>query len=290
MLCDQCPRGCRIDRTSDTVGFCKTGEDFIVSRAALHPWEEPPISGKNGSGTIFFAGCNLRCVFCQNREISREARGERMTDAQLRDTMLRLQDMGAHNINLVTPSHYVRRLSRLLEAVKPRLSIPVVWNSSAYESARELRALDGLVDIYLPDVKYHSSELSTAYSAAPDYFPVALAALGEMLRQVKGIRYNEDGTLLLSGVVVRHLILPACRKDSIGILRSLFETFGSEAFLLSLMCQYTPDFAMDTPFSNLHRRLTSFEYESVRRVADELGFNGFSQAMSSASASFTPKF
>ena len=288
--CNQCPRKCGAKRKDGMLGFCNTCDDFSVSRASLHQWEEPPISGKNGSGTIFFAGCNLRCVFCQNREISRGGHGTQMSDSELAKTMLSLQEMGAHNINLVTPSHYVRRLAKVLEAVKPSLHIPVVWNSSAYESATELRALDGLVDIYLPDVKYYSPELSASYSSAPDYFSVAIEALGEMLRQVPTIRYNEDGTLLLGGVVVRHLVLPACRKDSAAILQALCDRFGSQSFLLSLMCQYTPDFAMDAPYKNLHRRLTSFEYESVLAIADELGFNGFSQDPSSASAHFTPAF
>ncbi len=290
MLCRQCPRKCAVSRDAKTVGFCGTCDEFIVSRASLHMWEEPPISGRNGSGTVFFAGCNLRCVFCQNREISRGNAGKRMTDTELTDTILRLQEMGAHNVNLVTPSHYTLRLAKLLEQIKPRLSIPVLWNSSAYESVDSLRALDGLVDIYLPDIKYYSSELSAAYSSAPDYFAVAIKALEEMLRQTGPVRFNADGTLLQSGVIVRHLILPACRKDSAKILHALHEKFGSDAFLLSLMGQYTPDFAQDAPFQNLHRRLTSFEYESVREVADALGFDGFSQALTSASASFTPRF
>lgn len=290
MLCNQCPRRCNADRAHGNTGFCGTETRFSVARAAAHPWEEPPISGKNGSGTIFFGGCNLRCVFCQNREISRGNVGRLMSERELCDTMLRLVDEGVHNINLVTPTHYTLELAHALESVKPRLGVPVVWNSSAYESIDSLRALDGLVDIYLPDIKYFSPELSSAYSSAPDYYAVAVSALDEMLRQTKEIRFQEDGMLLQSGTVVRHLILPSCRKDSIALLRDLHRRFGSDAFLLSLMCQYTPDFAYDAPYKNLHRRLTSFEYDSVLAVASDLGFSGFAQGAASAYAAFTPTF
>lgn len=289
MQCNQCPRQCNVARNDASHGFCGVGEGFSVARIALHPWEEPPISGKNGSGTIFFCGCNLRCVFCQNRDISRSVGEAQMSDAELTDAMLRLQDTGAHNINLVTPSHYTRELARVLSAVKPRLRIPVVWNSSAYESPEALHMLQGLVDVYLPDVKYCSSELSAAYSAAPDYFPVAMSALEEMLRQVGAPVFDGDG-MLTRGVIVRHLILPACRADSMAILRALHERFGTDAFLLSLMGQYTPDFAQDVPYPNLRRRLTHFEYDSVQELANELGFGGFSQSLSAASAAYTPKF
>ncbi len=290
MTCTQCPRRCNTVRSETHVGFCGVSNAFSVARIAPHQWEEPPISGKNGSGTVFFAGCNLRCIFCQNRDISRGTAGELMSEAQLSDAILRLADTGVHNINLVTPSHYTVQLSRLLEKIKPRLTIPVVWNSSAYESPESLRMLDGLVDIYLPDIKYYSSALSARYSAAPDYFPIAMDALSEMLRQAREAVWSPDKALLLRGVIVRHLILPSHRADSIALLRALHESFGNNAFLLSLMCQYTPDFALDTPYKNLHRRLTTFEYDSVRSLAMTLGFDGFSQSPTSATADFTPKF
>ncbi|MBQ9785411.1 MAG: radical SAM protein [Clostridia bacterium] len=289
MICDQCPRKCNIDRDGG-VGFCRTGNAFSVARISRHAWEEPIISGKNGSGTVFFSGCNLRCVFCQNRAISRGDAGQIMSADELSDAMLRLVAEGAQNVNLVTPSHYTRQLVPLLEKIKPRLGVPVVWNSSGYESVDSLRMLDGLVDVYLPDMKYFSPTLSAAYSSAPDYFEVAVSALTEMLRQTGAPRFSADGTALLGGTVVRHLVLPGERKDSIALLRTLHERFGSDAFLLSLMCQYTPDFAMDTPYKNLHRRLTSFEYDSVLALASDLGFVGFSQDLSSASAAYTPDF
>ena len=290
MPCEQCPRHCGAVRECGEMGFCGTDTDFSVARIALHSWEEPVISGRNGSGTVFFAGCNLRCVFCQNRDISRGESGKKLSPAALEEKILSLQEAGAHNINLVTPSHYTEQLVPLLERIKPRLSIPVVWNSSGYESVESLRLLEGLVDVYLPDVKYFSPELSSAYSSAPDYFTVASLALAEMLRQQPKVVIGKDDGLMKQGVIVRHLLLPACRKDSMELLRALKERFGSDGFLLSLMRQYTPDFALDSPYKNLHRRVTSFEYLSVLELARELGFEGFEQASDSASAAFVPEF
>lgn len=288
--CRQCPRKCGADRTEKPFGVCGTGWEFSVARAALHRWEEPPISGRGGSGTIFFAGCNLHCVFCQNREISGGAGGTVVTPEGLRRLMLRLRDEGAENINLVTPTHYTRQLAAFLPTVKAEIGIPVVWNSGGYESVESLRLLDGAVDVYLPDMKYYSSELSASYSSAPDYYPVAVAALREMLRQVGKPRFDGSGEKLLRGVIVRHLVLPGCRKDSIALLHALAKEFGTEAFLLSLMSQYTPEFALDAPYPNLHRRVTAFEYRSVLDVASELGFVGFSQERDSANSTFTPNF
>lgn len=290
MICRQCPRECQIERVGDHYGFCASPEDFLVARVGPHLWEEPPISGTRGSGTIFFGGCNLRCVFCQNRAISHGGVGRRMDADALLDAMLRLQDAGAHNINLVTPSHYTLHLAHLLERARPLLHIPIVWNSSAYESVDSLRALDGLVDVYLPDVKYFSPAVSAAYSSAPNYYAVATRALAEMLRQVGDARLYSDEGILLRGVIVRHLILPGCRSDSIDLLGALSKKFGTEAFLLSLMGQYTPEFAEDAPYPNLHRKLTSFEYQSVQRCATDLGFDGFSQDLTSATSNYTPKF
>lgn len=290
MLCSQCPRNCKVDRADGKIGFCGVTDQLMIARAALHPWEEPPISGTNGSGTIFFSGCNLRCVFCQNRDISHSAVGTPNTVDELADTMVRLRDAGAHNINLVTPTHYTVQILGALEKVKPNLGIPIVWNSGGYESVETLRRLDGLVDIYLPDCKYLSPTLSETYSAAPDYFTVAKQALREMLRQTAGqLQFDKQG-MLLRGVIVRHLILPGCRSDSIALLDALADAFGTSDYLLSLMHQYTPDFAMHCPYNNLHRRLTTFEYRSVLEHAADLGFQGFSQTASAATAAFTPVF
>ncbi|MBE6589563.1 MAG: 4Fe-4S cluster-binding domain-containing protein [Ruminococcaceae bacterium] len=287
--CAQCPRRCNAERTHRKLGFCGIADKLKIARAALHAWEEPPISGTRGSGTVFFSGCNLRCVFCQNHALSHDALGKEITEEDLANIFFRLRDEGAHNINLVTPTHHSLSLRRVLERVKPTLGIPVVWNSGGYEDPEILRTLEGLVDIYLPDIKYFSSDLSFTYSAARDYYTVALSALLEMLRQQPKMVFDGEG-LLLRGTVVRHLVLPGCREDSIALLEALARDVGSDRFLISMMSQYTPDFALDCPHKNLHRRVTTFEYQSVLSRASELGFNGFSQARSSATAAFTPGF
>lgn len=292
-LCNLCPRQCNIDRRS-AVGFCREGDAIRVARIAPHFFEEPPISGSRGSGTVFFCGCSLACVFCQNRDISRSNAkiGEEISDAELYSRILALLESGVHNLNLVTPTHFSHRIIPLLERLKSSgdLRVPVVYNTSGYERTEILRRLDGLVDIYLPDFKYYSSELSARYSAAPDYREVATAALCEMLRQRGKYRYSESGELLESGVVVRHLVLPSRRGDSIDVLEHIAATAGAEDILLSLMSQYTPEFAFESPYRELHRRVTSFEYDSVCREAVRLGFEGFFQSRASASSDFTPDF
>ena len=288
ILCTQCPRACAVDR-STSVGYCGVPWGFLIARADLHQWEEPPISGTRGSGTIFFSGCNLRCVFCQNREVSREALGKPVDEGRLIGLMLELRDRGAHNINLVTPTPYAEQLIPILARVKPMLGIPIVYNCGGYERVETLRRLEGLVDIYLPDVKYGSSEPALRYSDAPDYLPTALAALDEMLRQTGAPQSDENG-ILLRGTVVRHLVLPGHREDSIALLRTLAARYGVEAFHLSLMSQYTPQFALDTPHKNLHRRVTTFEYNAVLNEALALGFSGYFQSRESATSDYTPNF
>lgn len=288
-LCTACPRACGASREEGALGVCAAPASFLVARASLHPWEEPFLSGTRGSGTVFFGGCNLHCVYCQNREISGGRVGKLLGDADLEALLLRLQSAGAHNVNLVTPTHYAERLRSVLAAVKPRLSIPVVYNCGGYEGLEALRGLEGLVDVYLPDLKYFSSEKAKKYSGAPDYFEVAVSALAEMLRQVGRPVFDENG-LLTRGVVVRHLILPGNRLDSIALLRALAERFGADAFLLSLMSQYTPSFAKDAPYPELHRKLTDFEYRSVLQEAERLGFRGCMQERSSATDAYTPDF
>lgn len=288
--CELCPRVCGVDRTSGRVGYCGEKREMRISRIALHPYEEPPISGKSGSGTVFFCGCSLRCVFCQNRDISRgQSAGKIYTPKDLAKELLTLQEMGASNINLVTPTHFADRVAETLKAVKGELRIPVVYNSSGYETPATLDMLDGLVDVYMPDLKYMSSKLAKKYSSAPDYPAVAEKAIEKMYKQVGKCKYNPDGTLA-RGVLVRHLVLPGSRKDSIAVLERLSVLVPTEHILLSLMSQYTPDFALDSEFEILHRRLTRFEYDSVVRVAESLGFEGFIQSMSSATKAYTPKF
>lgn len=286
--CLQCPRRCGVDRTVGQTGVCGMPDGFRVARIAPHLWEEPPISGTSGSGTVFFSGCNLRCVFCQNREISREGVGEPISEEALADRILSLQEQGVHNVNLVTPTHYTAPLARLLERLKPRLRIPVVWNSGGYESAEVLKQLEGLVDVYLPDFKYISSELSAAYSAAPDYASRATEALREMFRQTGA--YEERDGLAVKGVLVRHLVLPGCRADSISVLRHLAAILPPADIRVSVMRQYTPDFAADCPHKNLRRRVTAFEYDSVLEEAARLGLTGFSQGKEAATRDFTPNF
>ena len=287
-LCYQCPRKCGADR-KHSLGYCRVPTDFRVARAALHMWEEPEISGVRGSGTVFFCGCNLRCVYCQNREVSHAELGRMLTAEQLIDVMLRLQDAGAHNINLVTPTQYAQALAETLRRVKPQLHVPVVYNCGGYESVEALKCLEGLVDVYLPDFKYVDSSLAKKYSGAADYCAVATEALAEMLHQTGAPVFDADG-MLLRGTVVRHLVLPGARADSIAVLNHLADTFGVAGYRLSLMSQYTPAFAKDTPYRELHRRVTTFEYECVAREAIRLGFEGNQQARTSATEGYTPDF
>ena len=290
--CNICPRGCGVDRSSGKFGFCRAPEGFLVAKTMIHKWEEPCIAGDGGAGTVFFSGCNLRCVFCQNIDISRGDKGRIMTDTELEKAIFDLVEQGAECIEFVTPTHYTERLAALLGRIKPKLNVPVVWNSGGYEKVESLKLLDGLVDVYLPDFKYFDGEIAKAYSSAPDYFEVATAALGEMLRQVGKPQFDEKGKLE-KGVLVRHLVLPSHRNDSVAVLRHVAEKFGAESVLLSLMSQYTPDFYISSgcaEHKNLCRRLTKFEYDSVMKVADELGFDGYFQGMTAASKSFTPNF
>ncbi len=287
--CDLCPRACGADRANGERGVCGANADVRVARVSLHAFEEPCISGTRGSGTIFFSGCSLGCVFCQNRSISREAVGKVMDRRALGDAMLSLQDAGAHNINLVTATHFADRVAEALSDVKPRLHIPVVYNTSGYERVETLRMLEGLVDIYLPDFKFASSSLADKYSSAPDYPEVASCAIAEMHRQTGPVRLDADG-MILRGTVVRLLVLPSQRADAIEVLRRLATLVPPSEIRLSLMSQYTPEFATDTPYRELHRRVTRFEYESVIEEALRLGFEGYTQERSSASSSYTPNF
>lgn len=292
-LCNLCPRKCNIDRSASR-GFCGEGKALRVARIAPHFFEEPPISGKNGSGTVFFCGCNMRCVFCQNKDISHgSGLGKEYSRKELAKAILELQESGVHNINFVTPTHFADKIADIIGELKARgsLKIPVVYNTSGYESAETLKMLDGLVDIYLPDLKYFSPELSKKYSSAPDYFEVASSAIAEMLRQRGKYRYSsEDPSLLDSGVILRHLVLPSHRRDSEKALTELAKIVNPADLLISVMSQYTPDFAGECEYTELHRRITSFEYSYVCERAIALGFDGFMQARASASKKYTPDF
>lgn len=295
MLCNLCPRKCNIDREVSS-GFCKAqdGWDKVsVSRAALHYWEEPCISGSRGSGTVFFSNCNLRCVFCQNAEISADGFGKEISVDRLADIFLELQDKGANNINLVTPTHYTYQILKSLDMVKDKLDIPVVMNCGGYESVETIKMFDGYIDIYLPDLKYKNPELSLKYSACSDYFEKACRAIEEMHRQApKLIWDNYDGEQLLKkGLIIRHLVLPGCYHDSLDILDWLDGcTFlKKNSFLLSLMSQFTPTKACEE-FPELNRRITTFEYNKVVKRASELRFRGYVQELSSAKEEYTPPF
>ena len=287
--CFLCPRGCGAARETGALGFCGTGVEIRVARAALHPFEEPPISGERGSGTVFFTGCSLRCIFCQNSAIRAPETGKILRAKELAALFLFLQEKGAENINLVTPTHYADGVAAALRLAKPQLHIPVVYNCGGYERVETLRLLDGLVDVYLPDFKYVSSELSAAYSAAPDYAEVATAALAEMVAQVGAVQFDTRG-MLLRGVLVRHLVLPGSRADSLAVLERIADTVPVADIRLSLMRQYTPDFAPSDAPRCLLRRVTSFEYDSVMARAEALGFEGFYQGKEAADAAFTPDF
>ncbi len=288
-LCRLCPRECEVDRQT-TFGFCGQPKEIQLAKATLHFFEEPPISGTRGSGTVFFCGCSLRCEFCQNKKISRaETHGRTLTPSELAEIFFDLERQGAHNINLVTPTHFADGVREALLLAKLKLSIPVVYNTSGYERVEVLRSLDGLVDIYLPDFKYSSSSLSEKYSSAPDYANVAEQALLEMFRQTGRYELNSD-KLLTRGVMVRHLVLPSARKDSLAVLDRLAALLPTDEILLSLMSQYTPEFALDSPHRELHRRLTAFEYDTVLSHAEKLGFQGFMQGRTSSSTKYTPNF
>ena len=285
--CRLCPRQCGADRTK-TVGFCGSGSVPKAARASLHMWEEPCISGGNGSGTVFFSGCSLKCCFCQNYKISAENFGKELTVSQLADVFLRLEDMGADNINLVNPTHFLPSVISAIELVRDRLSIPFIYNSGGYERVESLKMLDGLIDVYLPDIKYFSPEISREYSQAANYFEYALPAAKEMFRQTGGIVLGENG-LIKKGLIIRHLVLPTHRKDSFRVLDEIASAFPIDEIYLSLMSQYTP-FFKSCEHKEINRRISTFEYNSVCEYALSLGFNGYMQERSSAKEEYTPEF
>ena len=288
--CNLGPRLCGAARDSGRLGFCGQGNEVRVARSSLHFYEEPVISGSRGSGTVFFSGCSLRCVFCQNKAISRaQDSGREVSVNELCEIMLSLKDQGAHNINLVTPTHFADKIAEALAKVKDKLMIPVVYNTSGYERVETLEMLEGLVDVYMPDFKYFSGELSGSYSSAPDYFEVCSKAILEMFRQVGKYELDSEG-MMRRGLLVRHLVLPACRKDSIEVFRRLAEILPPSEILVSVMSQYTPEFALGCGYKNLERKVTQFEYSSVTDEVLKLGFDGFFQGRSSASSVYTPDF
>lgn len=283
--CTLCPRRCGVDRTAGQLGFCRMPGDLRAARAGVHYWEEPVISGSFGSGAIFFSGCTLRCAFCQNHSISSGGFGKPLTPQKLRAAMERLIDDGVQNINLVTPTHF---LPSILPALEPKLPVPVVYNCGGYESVETLRALEGKVDVYLPDFKYSDNALAARLSAAPDYFEVASEAILEMYRQVGPVQIEDEQ--MTRGVLLRHLVLPGYVDNSLGVLDWLAEHFPHGEVLLSLMSQYVPmgDAAKMPP---LDRRVTETEYDAVLSYMMLLGIDsGYTQDFSAASSEYTPDF
>jgi putative pyruvate formate lyase activating enzyme len=279
--CNLCPRECGVDRLAN-LGFCECDSQIKVARAALHFWEEPCISGSKG-------GCTLRCCYCQNFRISSEGLGKEISARRLAEIFLELQEKGAHNINLVTPTQYSIQILYALDIVRSKLHIPVVYNCGGYERLETIRELKGYVDIFLPDLKYFSSELSLKYSKADDYFEVASAAIKEMISQIGVLNLDNSG-IMQKGVIIRHLVIPGARKDSFKILNWISENLPKDKYLLSLMSQYTPAYK-SSEYKELNRRITTFEYKSVVEEAIRLGLsNGFMQERSSAKEEYTPPF
>ena len=281
---------CGVDRAQKR-GFCGMGDKITAAKAMLHFWEEPCVSGERGSGAVFFSGCVMKCVFCQNYDISSENIGREISEERLAEIFLELQEKGAQNINLVNPTHFVPQIINSIEIAKKQgLRLPIVYNSGGYERVETLRMLDGIVSVYLPDVKYYSEELSKTLSAAPNYFDTAMNAVAEMVRQMGKPSFDENGAIK-SGVIVRHLVLPNQYKDSIEIIKRLGERFGGE-ILFSLMSQYTPfgKVKTDPRLAKMNRRLTTFEYQKALDAVYDAGLEGFMQEKSSAKEEYTPKF
>lgn len=302
--CALCPRACGIDRISGARGFCGSGSLPKLARAALHMWEEPCISGKNGSGAVFFSGCTLRCCFCQNQKISTGHFGKEVSVARLAEIFLSLQEQGAHNLNLVTATQYIPSVIAALDLVKPQLHIPVVWNCGGYEREESIDALAPYVDIWLPDLKYMDAKLAGNYSAAPNYFSFASKAIKRMIAHAGApVFFSEDngaektleahiegGSLLKKGVIIRHMVLPQQRADSIALLHWMKEELPAHSFLISLLSQYTP-YQKHERYKELNRRVTSYEYQKVVDAALLLGLSeGYMQKRSSAKEEYTPPF
>lgn len=288
--CELCPRNCKVNREAGRLGYCRMPGKIYAARAALHKWEEPCISGETGSGTVFFSGCNLRCVFCQNHDIAIGDVGMEITSERLSEIYLELQEKGAANINLVTPTHYIPQIAdSLVRAKAAGLSIPIVYNTGGYEKVESLKMLEGLIDIYLPDCKYFSSELSSKYSHAPDYFEVNKAALAEMFRQVGSATFHPDTGMMTKGMIIRHLCLPGQAKDTKKIIHYLFDTFGNNVYF-SIMSQYTP-LPHVAHIPELNRKVSPEEYERIINYCIRLGVeNAFIQEGDVAEASFIPSF
>ncbi|MFR4440492.1 MAG: radical SAM protein [Hungatella sp.] len=292
LSCQLCPRSCSVNR-NETTGFCRSGSQAKVARAALHHWEEPCISGTRGSGTVFFSGCTLRCCFCQNYQISSELFGKEISVRKLADLFLNLQEQGAHNINLVTATQYLPSILPALDLVRHQLQIPIVYNCGGYERIETIELLKDYVNIWLPDLKYQSPQLSARYSQAPNYFEVASKAIRHMVKLAGPPVFETESqnmSLMKSGVVIRHMVLPGAKADSLSLLAWMKSSLPEHGFLVSLLSQYTP-FYKSSQYPEINRRITTYEYQQVIDRAIELGLTqGFMQEKSSAKEEYTPPF
>lgn len=287
--CRLCPRNCRADRMKGETGYCRMGINVRAARAALHLWEEPCITGEHGSGAVFFSGCSLGCVFCQNKAISKGISGKEIGIKRLSEIYLELQKKKASNINLVTPTHFIPQIINSISLARCKgLRIPVVYNTSGYENVSALRLLKGTVDVYLPDLKYIDPALSKTYSNAEDYFIKASSAIDEMVRQTGKIEFDDDG-LIKKGVIVRHMVMPGHTRDSKAIIKYLHEKYGDSIYI-SIMNQYTPVSGLDK-YPKINRLVTAYEYDKVINYAIDIGVeNGFIQEENTAKESFIPLF
>lgn len=288
--CQLCPRNCKVNRLQGQKGYCKQSSEVVIARAALHLWEEPCLTGENGSGTVFFSGCTLGCVYCQNRSIATGEIGKMVSLTRLVDIFFELKAQGAHNINLVTGTHFIPQIAEALKIAKAKgLNLPIVYNTSGYEKVESLKQLKGYVDIYLPDLKYIQCELGKRYSHANDYFDYASQAIKEMVDQVGEPVFDEETGLMKSGVIVRHLCLPGQAKDTRAILRYLHQNYGNRIYM-SIMNQFTPVCDL-TAYPEINRHLTEREYNRIIDYALRLGIEqAFIQEGDTALESFIPAF
>ncbi|WP_019227677.1 radical SAM protein [Sedimentibacter sp. B4] len=287
--CIICPRNCKVDRTKGNRGYCRETDKLVVARASLHMWEEPCISGTNGSGTVFFSGCSLGCIYCQNFNISNGMSGKEITTERLAEIFLELQSKGAHNINLVTPTHFVVQImDAIIMSRNKGLNIPIVYNTSGYEKIETIKMLEGHVSVYLPDLKYMDENIAKKYSNCQDYFSHASKAIEEMVRQTGEIEFDENG-MVVKGVIVRHMTLPGYLDDSKNIIRYLHETYKHKIYL-SIMNQYTP-LTEVSKYPEINRKITEDEYDELVDYAVDIGVeNGFIQEGETALESFIPVF
>lgn len=287
--CTICPRECKVNRSLAQVGLCGMSDKIVVARIAPHYFEEPPISGVNGSGAIFFSGCNLKCIFCQNYNISTKNFGKEISVFELANKMIELQNLGVHNINLVTPTHFIPQIAQAIKIAKENgLVIPIVYNTSSYEKVSSLKLLDGLIDIYLPDLKYYDDLYSIKYSKAPNYFNIAIDAIEEMYRQVGNVVYDKNG-IMKKGIIVRHLMLPGRGDDSKKIIEYLHLTYANNIFI-SIMNQYTP-LEQVKEIDELNKKVSDEEYSKLINYACDIGVeNAFIQEGDTCSESFIPEF